>query len=83
MDTPSSTDSGASTVVSNTPSGGETVATPPSTSSKPARNASWGGVVGILLIVAVIILGAFYTWGERIAVQEAQRVTTDQSEQIP
>jgi uncharacterized membrane protein (DUF485 family) len=38
----------------------------------PARKKSWGGLIGILLIVAAIIVGALYSWGERIALEEAR-----------
>lgn len=36
--------------------------TPPST-----KRASYGGIAAIVLILALIIVGAFYVWGERIA----------------
>ncbi len=28
---------------------------------------SWGAVISIVIIVLMIIIGAFYAWGERIA----------------
>lgn len=31
------------------------------------KQQSWGAVISILIIVMMIIVGAFYAWGERIA----------------
>ncbi|MFZ1987713.1 MAG: hypothetical protein WAV21_01625 [Minisyncoccia bacterium] len=31
------------------------------------KNASYGALISIVLILAIIVVGAFYTWGERIA----------------
>jgi hypothetical protein len=36
----------------------ETVAAP--------RNASWGAIISIVVILAMITIGAFYSWGKRI-----------------
>ncbi|MEK7079863.1 MAG: hypothetical protein AAB901_01080 [Patescibacteria group bacterium] len=44
------------------------VTTPAPTS--PKSGGSWSGLIGILLIVCVITVGAFYAWGERMALQE-------------
>lgn len=45
-------------------------------SAAPSTNkkGSWGGLIGILLIVLAIILGAFYSWGERMALDEARNL---------
>lgn len=32
-----------------------------------SRNASWGTIVVILVMLGMIVTGAFYAWGERIA----------------
>ena len=32
---------------------------------------SWGTVISIAIIVLMIVLGAFYAWGKRIAEQNA------------
>ncbi len=34
----------------------------------------WGVVISIVIIVLMIIIGAFYAWGERIAQNEALTV---------
>ncbi|MDB5237598.1 MAG: hypothetical protein JWL88_700 [Parcubacteria group bacterium] len=31
------------------------------------RSASWGAIIIIVLILAMVIVGAFYAWGKRIA----------------
>ena len=36
------------------------------------RMGSIGSVVAILLIVALLVVGAFYVWGQRLAEQQAQ-----------
>ena len=38
--------------------------------STPSK-AGWGGLIGIILIVGLIITAAFYSWGERLASQPA------------
>jgi len=43
-------------------------ATPPSLPGVPSPQAqSWGTVISIIIIVLMIIIGAFYAWGQRIA----------------
>ncbi|MFZ1075430.1 MAG: hypothetical protein WAN50_03595 [Minisyncoccia bacterium] len=38
----------------------------------PSRKAqSWGAVVSIIVIMLMIIIGAFYAWGQRVA-QDSQ-----------
>ncbi|KND50057.1 MAG: hypothetical protein AB203_03650 [Parcubacteria bacterium C7867-008] len=32
-------------------------------------NKSWGALIVIFLILAVVVIGAFYAWGERVAQQ--------------
>lgn len=32
---------------------------------------SWGVVISIVIIVLMIVIGAFYSWGKRIAEQNA------------
>ncbi len=44
-------------------------ATPPGVPSPAAQ--SWGTVISIIIIVLMIIIGAFYAWGERIAQENA------------
>lgn len=46
----------------------ESVATP---SPSARKEGGWGGLIGIILIVFVIIVAAFYSWGERLALQES------------
>ncbi len=38
---------------------------PPGTPSPQAQ--SWGAFISIIVIVLMIIIGAFYAWGKRIA----------------
>lgn len=42
---------------------------PPGVPSRAAQ--SWGAVVSITVIVLMIIIGAFYSWGNRIAQERA------------
>jgi hypothetical protein len=38
----------------------------------PSQKAqSWGVVISIVIIVLMIIIGAFYAWGKRIAQEDA------------
>lgn len=30
-------------------------------------NASWGAVIGVILVLALLIVGAFYFWGKRVS----------------
>ena len=36
-----------------------------------SRNASWGTIIVILVMLGMIVTGAFYAWGKRIAQEEA------------
>ena len=38
------------------------------------RNASWGAVISITIILAMVIVGAFYSWGQRISQEKAVQV---------
>ncbi|MFZ2167707.1 MAG: hypothetical protein WAV50_02435 [Minisyncoccia bacterium] len=60
---------------------------PPGESSAPSGVAlgvpspkaqSWGVVISIVVIVLMIVIGAFYAWGERIAEENALVAPTDQ-----
>jgi hypothetical protein len=35
------------------------------------RNASWGAIISITIILTMIIVGAFYSWGQRIRQDQA------------
>ena len=35
------------------------------------KQQSWGALIAMLVIVLMIIIGAFYAWGKRIAEQQA------------
>lgn len=54
----------------------------PSVSSVPEEKSSWGSAIGIVLIVAVIIIGGLYFWGqkidERMSEYEAGDVTVEE-----
>ena len=41
-----------------------------------AAQQSWGVVISIVIIVLMIIIGAFYAWGQRIAQQNALHTET-------
>ncbi len=41
----------------------------PGTPSPKAQ--SWGVVISIIIIVLMIVIGAFYSWGKRIAEENA------------
>lgn len=42
---------------------------PPGTPSTTQQ--SWGVVISIIIIVLMIVIGAFYSWGKRIAQENA------------
>lgn len=35
------------------------------------KRQSWGALISIIVIVLMIVIGAFYSWGKRIAEQKA------------
>ncbi len=55
--------SGDTTLQTNMPATPSTV--PFGTPSPKAQ--SWGALISIIIIVLMIIIGAFYSWGKRIA----------------
>jgi hypothetical protein len=51
---------------------------PPGTPSPKAQ--SWGALISIVIIVLMIVVGAFYAWGKRIAEEQAiQQVSGESS----
>lgn len=40
------------------------------------KQQSWGAVISILIIMLMIIIGAFYAWGKRAAQEHALTATT-------
>ncbi|HWH07157.1 MAG TPA: hypothetical protein VNU47_01355 [Candidatus Paceibacterota bacterium] len=38
-----------------------------------SRNASWGTIIVILVMLGMIVTGAFYAWGQRIAEEQMLR----------
>jgi hypothetical protein len=50
--------------------------TSPSQNQTVHKNASWGAVISIVIILAMVIIGAFYAWGQRIAEEHAVQVET-------
>ena len=50
--------------------------TPPPTAPQPSKG-SWGGLFGIMLIVFLITLAAFYSWGERLAIQSPPSIEAE------
>lgn len=43
-----------------------------------ARNASWGVLISIVVILLMIVVGAFYMWGQRLAEVRAARASIQQ-----
>ncbi len=37
------------------------------------RNASWGAIISIVIILLMVVVGAFYAWGQRLAELRAAR----------
>ncbi len=35
------------------------------------REASWGAIISIAIILTMVIVGAFYSWGQRISEERA------------
>ena len=46
----------------------------------PENKSSIGGVIGTIIIIAVIILGALYFWGKRIEENRAVKVMTSENQ---
>ena len=42
------------------------------------KQQSWGVVISIVIIVLMIVIGAFYAWGKRIAEQNALSASSSQ-----
>lgn len=38
---------------------------------------SWGAVISIVIIMLMIVVGAFYAWGQRIAQQQSYQTPTN------
>ena len=53
---------------------GESASTLPGVPSPKAQQ--WGAVISIVIIVMMIVIGAFYSWGKRIAQENALTATT-------
>lgn len=45
--------------------------TPPVFKPRTPKQQSWGTVVSIIIIMLMIIIGAFYTWGKKLAEERA------------
>lgn len=39
------------------------------------RNASWGAILSIFIILVMVVVGAFYAWGQRISEENAAQTT--------
>lgn len=51
----------------------ETELLPPGTAQPPMpspKQQSWGALISIVIIVLMVIIGAFYSWGKRIAQEQ-------------
>lgn len=42
---------------------------------------SWGTLISIVVIVLMIIIGAFYAWGERIAQNQSPSASSTEEQQ--
>lgn len=53
----------------------ETPAPSTTTNTEPTirRNASWGAILSIFIILVMVVVGAFYAWGQRISEERAAR----------
>ncbi|MSU74319.1 DUF3149 domain-containing protein [Candidatus Kaiserbacteria bacterium] len=51
----------------------DTPVTPPGVApgTPSAKAQSWGTVISIIVIVLMVVIGAFYAWGKRIAQENA------------
>lgn len=48
--------------------------------SKPSpKQQSWGAVISIIIIVLMIVVGAFYSWGKRVAENQTLMATTTEA----
>lgn len=52
--------------------------TPPS-QTPSTKQQSWGALISIVIIVLMIIVGAFYAWGKRIAQNQQYPTATSTS----
>jgi hypothetical protein len=43
------------------------------------KNASWGAIISIVIILVMVIVGAFYAWGQRIDQDRALQNTSSAS----
>lgn len=59
-----------------TPVTNEPVVPPVSASIAKQKQASWGAIIVIVLILAMVVVGAFYAWGKRIAQTQPVPVTS-------
>ncbi|OGG48407.1 hypothetical protein A3G63_00150 [Candidatus Kaiserbacteria bacterium RIFCSPLOWO2_12_FULL_52_8] len=46
------------------------------------KQQSWGAVISIVIIVLMIIVGAFYAWGKRVAQGPIDTATTTEQETL-
>lgn len=51
--------------------------TPVAPTSEAGKTASYGPMLGIVLIVAVLVIGAFYVWGQRLSENQPVMVPED------
>lgn len=49
------------------------IAPAPSTFEDSRKSGSTGSVIAILLIVVLLVIGAFYVWGQRLSEQRANQ----------
>lgn len=54
----------------------------PESSAPVRKNTSWGAIIAILLILAMVVVGAFYAWGKRVAEQPGYTASASFSTQV-
>ena len=43
----------------------------PAPHTSTSQQQSWGALIAIFVILAMVIAGAFYAWGQRVATEQA------------
>jgi hypothetical protein len=57
----------------------ENTPTPPPLGTPSPQQQQWGVIISIVIIVCMIVIGAFYAWGKRIAEQNGYTIDNTES----
>jgi hypothetical protein len=49
---------------------------PPAPADAPKKSSSWGVIIAILIILGMMVVGAFYAWGKRVNQGQAGYTTS-------